>query len=338
MLICNQPECHIARQIMAIRNIYDLDIDFLRYTLSFHILKITEAARGIIPGISREDLLVHTLPLPPLAEQRRIVVAIESAFAVIDEIERNKADLQAAVAVVKSKILSLAVSGKLVRQDENDEPAAVLLERIKTERFKLIKAGEIKADKRGKDAAAPRDNSYYEKLPAGWEVATVDSLFDIVGGGTPSTLQTEYWGEGTPWFSSADIDESGNIAPRRSVTKLGLESSTTNVVEKDCVVVVTRVGLGKVAVLACDMCFSQDSQALVPYFKEALYNRYVYYFLFHEMQSLKHAGHGTTISGITKKQLADIVFSLPPYAEQKRIADMITALYWILDAITSSTA
>jgi type I restriction enzyme S subunit len=139
-----------------------------------------------------------------------------------------------------------------------------------------------------------------------------------------------------PWFSSADIDDSGKITPRRSVNKLGLENSTTNVVEKDSVIVVTRVGLGKVAVLDCDMCFSQDSQALIPFCKESLCSRYIYYALFHEMQSLKHSGRGTTISGITKKQLADAMFPITPLAEQKRIADAITVLYRILDEIASN--
>jgi type I restriction enzyme S subunit len=179
-------------------------------------------------------------------------------------------------------------------------------------------------------------NSHYVKLPVGWVVSTVESLFYIVGGGTPSTFQAEYWGDGTPWFSSADIDENGKITPRRSVTKLGIDNSTTSVVEKNSVIVVTRVGLGKVAVLDYDMCFSQDSQALIPFCKEILYSQYVYYFLFHKMQSLKHAGRGTTISGITKKQLSDVLFFLPPFAEQKRIVGTLTALYRIFDMITSN--
>jgi type I restriction enzyme S subunit len=110
------------------------------------------------------------LPLPPFAEQHRIVAAIESAFAVIDEIEQSKGDLAAAVSAAKSKTLSLAVSGKLVPQDESDEPAAVLLDRIRSERTSLIKAGKIKPGKRGKDAAVTRDNVIYQL------VSTVKSM------------------------------------------------------------------------------------------------------------------------------------------------------------------
>ena len=86
MAIIDLHKCHIARQVMAIRNEHGLNIDFLRFVLTFHILKITEAARGIIPGISREDLLDLVLPLPPLNEQQRIVDTIESTFERLDEI------------------------------------------------------------------------------------------------------------------------------------------------------------------------------------------------------------------------------------------------------------
>jgi restriction endonuclease S subunit len=259
---------------------------------------VTTAGQNTISQVSLNSIEV---PLPPITEQCRIVTAIESTFAVIDEIELSKGELAAAVTFAKSKILSLAVSGKLVPQDESDEPASILLDRIKAERAKLIKAGRIKPDKRGKaTAATTRDSTYYERLPVGWVTYPVERLFNVVGGGTPSTLKTEYWGGGTPWFSSADIDENGKITPRRLVTELGLENSTANVVQKDSVIVVTRVGLGKVAVLNRDMCFSQDSQALIPYCTKTLHSQYVYYFLFHEMQSLKYVGRGTTISGITK--------------------------------------
>jgi type I restriction enzyme S subunit len=89
MLICEQDECHIARQIMAVRNVCGLDTVFLRYTLSFQLQKIPEAARGIIPGISREDLLDLELPCPPLAEQRRIVGMITALYRILDEISSN---------------------------------------------------------------------------------------------------------------------------------------------------------------------------------------------------------------------------------------------------------
>lgn len=107
------------------------------------------------------------IPLPPLTEQHRIVSAIESAFAVIDDIECNKVDLHSVVAVAKAKVLSLAIQGKLVSQDPNDEPASVLLERIQTERETLIKTGKIKRNKNESTITRSRDNSKYENVSDG---------------------------------------------------------------------------------------------------------------------------------------------------------------------------
>ena len=174
---------------------------------------------------------------------------------------------------------------------------------------------------------------HYEQLPKGWAICSIEQLFSIVGGGTPSTTISEYWGEGTPWFSSADIDESGNISPRRFVTEHGIANSTTNVVPEGSVVVVTRVGLGKIAILNSQMCFSQDNQALIPKYSEVIYNRYLFHFLFNVMQSLKYSGRGTTILGITKKQLTDVILWLPPLSEQYRIVAAIESAFTAIDEI-----
>lgn len=161
----------------------------------------------------------------------------------------------------------------------------------------------------------------------------IGDVFDLIGGGTPSTKQKEYWGEGTPWFSSADIDAAGNLNYRRCVTPLGLENSTTNVVPKGTIVVVTRVGLGKVVQITEPMCFSQDMQALLPKKKDLEYNhRFLFYQLSYIMQSYKFKGQGTTISGITKKQLADALIYLPAVEKQDSIVSCIEALFSQLDA------
>ena len=106
---------------------------------------------------------------------------------------------------------------------------------------------------------------------------------------------------------SADIDHSGRIVYRRRVTPSGVANSTTSVVPRGTIIVVTRVGLGKVAQLTEDTCFSQDIQALLAKETAPAYSsRFLMYQLMFIMQTVKYNGRGTTISGITKKQLADV--------------------------------
>jgi len=168
-------------------------------------------------------------------------------------------------------------------------------------------------------------------IPRNWAVARVQELFDVVGGGTPSTEVAEYWQGTTPWISSADIDERHRITPRRSISEQGIKNSATSRVPAGSVIVVTRVGLGKVGIAETPICFSQDSQALV-FSQEFLSPKYVLLYMGTAVQVFKHISRGTTISGVTKKQLHELQFRLPPLAEQKRIVEEIEKQFTRLDA------
>ena len=122
--------------------------------------------KGIgISSLSARDLLSVIIPLPPLAEHKRIVTAIEAIFTQIELLEQNKADLQTAVKQAKSKILDLAIHGKLVQQDPDDEPASVMLEKLRAEKEAKIAAGEIKRSKNDSYIYKnSTDNCYYEKF------------------------------------------------------------------------------------------------------------------------------------------------------------------------------
>lgn len=168
-------------------------------------------------------------------------------------------------------------------------------------------------------------------LPASWAVASVGDLFKLVGGGTPSTSRAEFW-EGTiPWISSADIDDQHRLTIKRYITKDALADSATNLVPAGSLIVVTRVGLGKVAIAERDMCYSQDNQALL--FDEAAFNpQYVLLYMSTAVKLFKHISRGTTISGVTKKQLAELAFTVPPRAEQDRIVAEVEKQFTRLDA------
>ncbi|MBI3581060.1 MAG: restriction endonuclease subunit S [Nitrospinae bacterium] len=168
------------------------------------------------------------------------------------------------------------------------------------------------------------------QVPKSWVCSSVAEIFGIVGGGTPSTLKKEYWNGKIPWISSADIKGEREIEYRRFITKSAIENSTTAKVPAGSIIVVTRVGLGKVAIAKDDLCFSQDSQGLL-IDNRIIYSAYAVYFLSQATQVFKRQSRGTTIAGVTKKQLEDLPFFLPPLNEQKRIVAKIEELFSNLD-------
>ncbi len=153
----------------------------------------------------------------------------------------------------------------------------------------------------------------------------------MVGGGTPSTKEPRYWEGTVPWITSADIDENGHVHPRKFISREAIDASTTNLVPAGSIVVVTRVGLGKVALSPYELCFSQDCQAILA--DAGLFDST---FIRHQMRwfatTLRFQGRGTTISGLTKRQLLELPFRFPRREEQTAIGNGIEARYSRLDA------
>ena len=187
--ICYQN--HVSRMRPKINGVENR---FFLYVLMFYKEQNLLSGKGIgISSLSASDLLSAIVPLPPTNQQRLIVSEIQKIFAQIDLLEQNKADLQTAVKQAKSKILDLAIRGKLVPQDPADEPASVMLEKLRAEKEAKIAAGEIK---RGKNDSYiyknSTDNCYYEKfdgadeqieipfdLPEGWCWQKISSICEI---------------------------------------------------------------------------------------------------------------------------------------------------------------
>ena len=129
--------------------------------------------------VTKDYIANYLFSLPPLNEQKRIISAIKEAYYIIENIEKTKLSLTEDVNKAKSKILDLAIRGKLVPQNPNDEPASVLLERIRAEKEELIKQGKIKRDKKESVIFKGDDNSYYEKMSTG-EVKCIDDELPFV--------------------------------------------------------------------------------------------------------------------------------------------------------------
>ena len=141
------------------------------FLLSHRDIFIAKGGGGAQPNISKEIIVNTAIPLPPLPEQERIIIEIERWFAFIDEIEQNKTDLQFIIKKTKSKILDLAIHGKLVPQDPNDEPASELLKRINP------------------SAKITCDNAHYTQLPKGWLVAPMQILCSLIDGNKQNGIE-----------------------------------------------------------------------------------------------------------------------------------------------------
>ena len=269
------------------------------------------------------------VPIPPLSEQQRIVSKIEELFARLDagvkSFEKVKTQLQR----YRQTVLKHAFEGKLTEEwrqihKHEIEPASVLLERIREERGKNVK--------RKYKEQLPMDTPGLPEIPEAWMWTTIGQLYDVVGGGTPSTSVAEYWNGDVPWITSADIYGLRDVRPRKYVTKKGIKHSATNLVPEESLIVVTRVGLGKIALTRISLCFSQDSQALIGN-SSLLYPECSLYYLSKAVQIFKYKHRGTTIAGVTKKQLRELPFPLSPFPEQQKIVKEIKRRFSVADEV-----
>ena len=166
-VICDIEEAHIARQIMAIKEQSMLDMQYVRLFLQANCDQIKSKGQGVIPGIDRDSVMNLLFPLPPLNEQHKIakkIGEVEGLLASYDLMEHQLSSLQNSFPEqLRKSILQMAVQGKLVPQNPDDEPASVLLERIRAEKQRLVKEGKIKKDKH-ESIIFRRDNSHYRKF------------------------------------------------------------------------------------------------------------------------------------------------------------------------------
>lgn len=233
------------------------------------------------------------------------------------------------ISKLRELILELAVRGKLVPQDTNDEPASVLLEKIAAEKARLIKEKLIKKTK--PLSIINNDEKYFE-LPEGWQWVRLGTIFNsIISGGTPSKNESLYWGGDIPWASVKDLGKDKYILKTQDyITKKGLDAGSKLASEND-IIICTRMGIGKIGIAKVPLAFNQDLKAVK-------LNSYIStdYFL-NTYASLKIEGTGTTVKGITQEQLLNYVIALPPTAEQKRIVAKVDELMMLCDQLEQQT-
>jgi type I restriction enzyme, S subunit len=239
------------------------------------------------------------------------------------------ADAPDAIARLRRFILDLAVRGKLVPQDANDEPASELLKRIAKEKARLVKAGEIREIKPVAMLAHTED-----KVPAGWLFVPLGEVINShLGGGTPSKNNLAYWDGDIRWASVKDVGKQKYLDETIDrITEEGLANSSSNLIPVGNLIVVTRMGLGQLSINRVPVAINQDLRAL--FLSRFVDIEYVYnFFLTYGME-----GTGLTVKGIKIEELLGIPFPLPPLAEQHRIVAKVDELMGLCDRLEAARA
>ena len=240
---------------------------------------------------------------------------------------------------LRQKILDLAIHGKLVPQDPNDEPASVLLERIRDEKERLIKEGKIKRPKKSK---ATSDKPHYPyELPEGWVWCKLEDIATFGGGKTPSMDIKEYWNKGKNlWVTSKDMKNDSIHDSLMKITDEALNIMTQY--EKDTLLVVTRSGILRhslpIAILEKNATINQDIKSIMPL------NGIIPKFLFYAIKAneniilTEYHKDGTTVDSIDFDKFKCLPIPLPPINEQKRIITEVLKVSASIDCIDCGKA
>ena len=348
--ICYQN--HVSRMRPKINGVENR---FFLYVLMFYKEQNLLSGKGIgISSLSASDLLSAIVPLPPTNQQRLIVSEIQKIFYQINLLAQNKADLQTAVKQAKSKILDLAIRGKLVPQDPADEPASVMLEKLRAEKEAKIAAGEIK---RGKNDSYiyrnPTDNCYYQKyadgceenisdeipfdVPDGWAWCRLGEIADIARGGSPRPI--EYFitdkENGINWIKIGDTtpEDKYIISAKEKIKPEGRKHS--RFVHAGDFLLTNSMSFGRPYILKIDGCI-HDGWLVFADIINSLLKEFLYYTLSSQYiyNSFSLVAAGSTVKNLKADTVKQVLFPLPPLAEQKRIVVKIEELFAQLDFIT----
>ncbi|ENG4075180.1 restriction endonuclease subunit S [Escherichia coli] len=233
---------------------------------------------------------------------------------------------------LRELILELAVRGKLVPQDPNDEPASELLKRIAAEKAELVKQGKIKKQKPLPEIS--EEEKPFE-LPQGWEWVTLATVGEIVGGGTPKSDNPQFWAKnGIKWITPADLyGLKGKYitSGARDISPAGLSNSSARLMPKGSVLFSSRAPIGYVAIADAELSTNQGFKSCVPYIKESA--EYIYYFLLASAKKIDAEASGTTFKEVSGAIVSKILLPLPPLSEQLKIVSRANELMSLCDQL-----
>ena len=290
-----------------------------------------DSVRGSMKGvgitrITLKQIEKWELPLPPLSEQERIVCQIENWLSLIDTIEKGKENISIALKQAKSKILDLAIHGKLVPQDPNDEPACVLLKRINPK------------------AEIITDNGHYQKnkrfeIPNTWELCKLGTISKIARGGSPRPIKDYLTNDanGINWIKIGDTTKEGKYinSVKEKIRPEGVKKS--RMVHKGDFLLTNSMSFGRPYILNVDGCI-HDGWLVISPIGETYTSDFLYYLLSSSFayEQFTNVASGGVVTNLNSDKVADTIFPLPPLAEQKRIVSKIEFIFTQMDTIEAA--
>lgn len=326
VMICNLTSAHIARQIMGIRQNNNVDVQFILLFLesNFDILK--RFGQGVIPGISRGDVLNMQFPLPPLPEQRRIVARVEALMKEIDKLEQTEKELEAIKAAfpvdMKASLLQAAMEGKLTEQKAEDGDARGLLLAIREEKEKLVKEKKIKKEK---PLTPITDEEIPFDIPENWVWCRLGDCIKLLSGQDLTPDKYNASGKGTIYITGASNIENGRITVNRWT------EFPRAIAHKGELLITCKGTIGEMCFLNIDKVhIARQIMSIKEIFVDI---KYVHIFLLNYVNTLK-GNAKSMIPGIERKNVLNALFPLPPLSEQQRIVEKLDQLLPLCDSLS----
>ena len=307
----------------------ELDKGFLKNAMNFRILKLIDDAHGSagLRHITKKMFEETIIPLPPLSEQSRIAAKIAQLFALLRKVESSTQQYAKLQTLLKSKVLDLAMRGKLVKQDPNDEPASVLLEKIKAEKEQLIKEKKIK---KSKPLPPITDEEKPFEIPDSWKWVRLGDIGAWAAGATPSRKHPEYYGGTIPWLKTGDLNDGIVNETSEKITELGVKNSSVKVNEPGNVLIAMYgATIGKLGIVGNQELVTNQACCGCSLF-DGVHNWYLFYYLLASRKRLIDLGSGGAQPNISKNKIEKFTFPLPPLEEQNRIVTEVERLFVLL--------
>ena len=307
-----------------------VDAKYLFYCLLFMTIGLDKVGR-----YSRHYKFIKNkaLPIPPLAEQKRIVDKIEELMPLIDDYEKNWQRLEELDKKfpedMKKSLLQEAIKGKLVEQRAEEGTGEELYKLIQEEKKKLIKEGKIKKQKaldEIKEEEIPFD------IPKNWKWVRLGEIGEWAAGSTPSRTNLKFYGGNIPWLKTGDLNDGYIIDVPECITDLALEKTSLKLNPAESVLIAMYgATIGKLGILTKPMTTNQACCACQPF--NGIYNLYLFYFLMASRSRLTKMAEGGAQPNISRTKIISVTFPLPPLAEQKLIVEKLEELLPLCDEL-----